>query len=54
MVIMLTLNKIYGREDGKFYKFGWIPLIYHIAMEGTVFNWADIIAINMSTSIKEA
>ena len=48
------LNKIYGRVDGKFYKFGWIPLIYHIAMEGTVFNWADIIAKNFSTSIKAA
>ena len=37
-LIVLTLNKIYGRADGKFYKFGWIAMIYHIAMKGTVFN----------------
>ena len=49
---MLLLNKIYGRANGKFYKFGWITLIYHIAMKGTLFNWADIISKNLSTSIK--
>ena len=51
-LIVLPLNRIYGRDDGKFYKFGWITLIYHIAMKGTVFNWDDIIAENLSTSIK--
>ena len=51
-LIVLLLNRIYGRVDGKFYKFGWISLIYHIAMKGTVFNWANIIAKNLSTSIK--
>ena len=53
-LIVLLLNKIYGRFDGKFNKFGWIALIYHIDMKGTVFNWADIIAKNLSTSIKAA
>ena len=53
-LIVLLLNKIYGRANGKFYKFGWIPLIYHIAMKVTVFNWDDIIAKNLSTSIKAA
>ena len=37
-LIVLLLNKIYGRADGRFYKFGWIALIYHIAMKGTFFN----------------
>ena len=37
-LIVLLLNKSYGRVDGRFYKFGWIALIYHIAMKGTVFN----------------
>ena len=37
-LIVLLLNKIYGRVDGRFYKFGCIALIYHIAMKGTVFN----------------
>ena len=48
------MNKIYGRVDGRSYKFGWIAMIYHIAMKGTIFNWADIIAKNFSTTIKEA
>ena len=51
-LIMLLSNKIYGRSDGKFYKFGWIPLIYHIAMKGKVFNWASIVAKKISTTIK--
>ena len=34
-LIVLLLNMIYDRADGKFYKFGWIALIYHIAMKGT-------------------
>ena len=37
-LIVLLLNRIYGRANGKFYKFRWIALIYHIAMKGTVFN----------------
>ena len=53
-LIVLLLNKIYGRADGRLYKFGWVALIYHIAMKGTVFNWADIIAKNLSTTIKVA
>ena len=50
-LIVLMLNNIYGRADGKVYKFEWIPLMYHTAMKGTVFNWADIIARDFSTSI---
>ena len=53
-LIVLLLKKIYERADGRFYKFGWIALIYHIAIKGTVFNWANIIAKNLSTTIKEA
>ena len=41
---VLMLNRIFDRADGRSYKFGWIPLIYHIAMVGAVFNWADIVA----------
>ena len=37
-VIALMLSKIYGRVDGRFYNFGWIPLLYYVAMEGTIFN----------------
>ena len=50
-MIALMLNRIFGKDDGKTYRFGWIPLIYHVAMKGTIFNWADIVAKNLSTSI---
>ena len=53
-MIALMLNKNFGKVDGKTYRFGWIPLIYHVAMKGTVFNWDDIVAKNLSTSIAAA
>ena len=31
-IIALMLNRIFGQENGKFYKMSWIPLIYHVAM----------------------
>ena len=27
-MVVLMLNSIFGRADGRTYKFGWIPLIY--------------------------
>ena len=38
ILIVLSLTKICGRADGSFYKFGWITLIYCIAIKGIVFN----------------
>ena len=53
-MVVLMLNRIFDRADGRTYKFGWIPLIYHVAMKGTIFNWADIVANILSTSITAA
>ena len=39
-IVALMLSRLYGRSDGKMYNFGWIPLMYYVAMEGIVFNWA--------------
>ena len=50
-VTTLMLNRIFGRENGKWYKLSWIPLIYHVALEGTIFNWADIVASSLSSCI---
>ena len=36
--IVLMLNKIFGRANGKSFKFGWIPVIYYVATQGTIFN----------------
>ena len=48
------LSRVYGRSNGKMYNFGWIPIMYYVAMEGTVFKWADIATRNLSKGIKEA
>ena len=48
------ISKVYGRDDGKTYNFGWIPLMYYVAMEGTIFNWADIATRNLSKCVKAA
>ena len=37
-VIASMLNMIFGWENVKMYKLNWIPLIYHVAMGGTIFN----------------
>ena len=50
-LIALILIRIFIRENGKFYKLGWIPLIYHVAMQGTIFNCTDIVANNLSSYI---
>ena len=46
------ISKLYGRADGKKYNFGWIPVMYYVAMEGTIFNWVDIATRNLSKGIK--
>ena len=54
ILIALMLSRMYDRCDGKTYNFGWIPHMYYVAMEGTVFNWADIATQNLSKIIKVA
>ena len=53
-IIALMISKLYGRADGKTYNFGWIPLMYYVAMEGTIFNWEDIATRNLSKCVNVA
>ena len=48
------ISRLYGRDDGKTYNFLWIPVMYYVAMEGTIFNWADIATRNLSKCVKAA
>ena len=50
-MIALMSNMIFGKAGGKSYKFGWIPLIYRVAMKGKIYNWPDIVSKNLSTFI---
>ena len=36
--IALMLNRIFGRAHGKSFKLGWVPIIFYVATQGTVFN----------------
>ena len=50
-VIALMLNKIFGRANGKIFKLGWIPVIYYVATQGTIFNWASMVSNSLSACI---
>ena len=53
-IIALLLSKMYGRADGKMYNIGWFPLMYYVAMEGTIFIWAYIATRNLAKCVKAA
>ena len=46
------VSRLYGRADGKTYNFGWILLMYYVAMEGKIFNWENIATRNLSKCVR--
>ena len=52
--IALMLNMIFGRAHGKIFKLGWVPIIFYVATQGTVFNWENIVSNNLSARIASA
>ena len=36
--IALILNRVFGIVHGKSLKLGWIPIIFYVATQGTIFN----------------
>ena len=36
--IALMLNRIFGRAHGKSFKLEWIPIIFYVVTQGTIFN----------------
>ena len=53
-LVALIPNRIFERANGKFYKISWIPLMYHVTMQSTIFNWANIVANGLSSCIGAA
>ena len=37
-LIALMLNRIFGRANGKNFKLSWVPVIFFVATQGTIFN----------------
>ena len=52
--IALMLNRIFGRANGKLFKFEWIPLMFYVATEGTIFNWSGLVSSSLSSCIAAA
>ena len=49
--ITLMLNRVFGRAHGKSFKLGWIPIIFHVATQGTIFKWENIASNSLSACI---
>ena len=49
--IALMLNRIFGRAHGKNFQLGWIPIIFYVATQGTIFNWENIVSNSLSACI---
>ena len=48
------LNRIFGRAHGKSFKIGWVPIIFYVATQGTIFNWSNIVSNSLSACISAA
>ena len=53
-LIALMLNKIFGRVNGKNFKLSWVPVIFFVATQGTIFNWENIVSNSLYLCISEA
>ena len=53
-LIALMLNIIFGRDNGKNFKIGWVPVIFFVATQGPTFNWENIVSNSLSTYISVA
>ena len=49
--IALMLNRIFGRAHGMFFKLEWIPIIFYVATQGTIFNWASLVSNSLSACL---
>ena len=52
--ISLMLNRIFGRAHGKIFKLEWVPIIFYVETQGTVFNWENIVSNSLSACIASA
>jgi hypothetical protein len=52
--LMALFCCLYGENDCSKLFEDWIPLVYTIAIYGSIFNWGDIICNQLRTKIEEA
>ena len=52
--IALMLNRVFGRAHGRFFKLEWMPIIFYLATQGTIFNWVSIVSNIISACMASA
>ena len=52
--IALMLNRIFGRSHDKSFKLEWVSIIFYVATQGTIFNWANIVSNSLSACMASA
>ena len=52
--IALMLNRIFGKAHGKTFKLEWMPIIFYVPTEGTIFNWANIVSNSLLACMASA
>jgi hypothetical protein len=55
IVLLLTyapqlVSRLYGEKSSQHLKVAWVPLIYSITTDGTIFNWVAIWMTSPRTS----
>ena len=53
-LIALMLKRIFGSANGRNFKIGWVPVIFFVATQGTIFNWENIVSNSLSAYISAA
>ena len=53
-LIALMLNRIFRRANGNNFKIGWVPVIFCVATQGTIFNSENIVSNSLSSCISVA
>ena len=52
--ITLMLNRIFERAHSKSFKLEWVPIIFYVENQGTVFNWENIVSNSLLACIASA
>ena len=50
-LIAFMLNRIFGRANGKNFKLSSVRVIFFVATQGTIFNWANIVSNSLSSCV---
>jgi hypothetical protein len=50
---LLPCSRLYGEKDVQHFKLEWVPILYQITKEGSIFNWDQILSANIQQAINK-